>query len=156
MFSYENGVMIACLLWVWTMIHTLVMINSQLEKNLNRIGRRLSWFWLSPKEMYMESRNRPLWKSALKFIAIAFLGIPSVLLSWAWVIYWIGTVIYGWNKKFGMPQAMREFHWKMRNIDMPFDRIVKELMAASYMPETDFEDYKHQILREMEDNGVTP
>jgi len=39
---------------------------------------------------------------------------------------------------------------------MPFDRIVKELMAASYMPETDFEDYKHQILREMEDNGVTP
>ena len=58
MFSYEAGVGIALLLWAYNAIMLIVNVNSQFERNLNRIGQRLSWLTFAPKAMESEDQTR--------------------------------------------------------------------------------------------------
>lgn len=81
MFSYESGLVIAFLLWFIGTIHTLVLINSKLQRNLIKIGQRLSWITLTPKPMEGEDLNRSTFSKTVKFIFIAGIGLVSVLLS---------------------------------------------------------------------------
>lgn len=43
MFDYETGLLFAFLLWLYNVITSIVMINSRFERNMNKIGQRLSW-----------------------------------------------------------------------------------------------------------------
>ncbi len=148
MFSYETGVLLAFLLWLWTVISAIVSINSQTERNLNRIGQRLSWLTMVPKPISPEEANRSWLRKVLKFVLLHGIGLPFVLASWLYVFYIVGLFLYRKSKNAGAPQAVREFRWKLRNTEMTFDQLVSELMKVSDQDPADFERVKAELLQE--------
>lgn len=72
MFSYESGLLIAFLLFIYGTANVFVQLNSRMERNLNKVGMRLSWLSLNPKEMTSDTDNPPFTKKLLKFLAIVY------------------------------------------------------------------------------------
>lgn len=151
---YFIGVLFALLLWLWGAIYLIVALHSQFERNLNKIGQRLSWVTLTPKAMDSDDENRPLWRAIGKYLLIVGFGFPWILLSWLNVGLAVAMMIYRRSKDAGAPQAIRELRWKMRNLDMPFDQVVKEMMKASGEEPEKFESVKADLLAEMESRGL--
>ena len=152
--DYETGVVAALLTWSWGLINIVISVNSRMEKNLNKIGQRISWITLAPKAMEANDQVRPAWKSVGKFLLIAAIGLPFVLLSWLQVLIYIGTIIYQKSRDAGAPQAIREFRWKLRNIDMTFDDLVRESLKYGPNPSEDFETIKASLISEMKEAGL--
>jgi hypothetical protein len=153
MFSYESGLGIAFMLWSASIVITLVWINSRFEKNLNKIGQRLSWLTLNPKAMDAEEMKRSTFRKLFKFLFIVGIGLPAILLSWLYVAWFVGTVVYKHTKDAGAPQAVRELRWKMKNTDMSFDQIVCEMMKVSEEDPATFEKVRYDLVQEMTDRG---
>lgn len=153
MFSYESGLGIAFILWLASIVITLVWINSRFEQNLNKIGQRLSWLTLNPKAMDAEEMKRSTFRKIFKFLFIVGIGLPGLLLSWLYVAWFVGSVVYKRTKDAGAPQAVREFRWKMKNADMSFDQIVREMMKVSDEDPTSFEKVRSDLVQEMTDRG---
>jgi hypothetical protein len=154
LFSYEAGLLVAFLLWLWVTISAMVSINSRMNRNLHKIGQRLSWMTMTPKPMSAEDANRTAFGKVLKFLLLYGTGLPFVLASWLYVAYVVGLIIYRKSKDSGAPQAVREFRWKLRNTDMAFDQIVKELMKVSDQDPADFEKVKADLIRELHEQGL--
>jgi hypothetical protein len=125
-----------------------------MERNLNRIGQRLSWLTLTPKAIEPGESSHSLTRKILRFLLIFGLGLPFVLASWLYVALVVGTVIYRKSKDAGAPQAVREFRWKLKNTEMTFDQLIKELMKASDQDPTSFETVKAEILHDLNDRGI--
>lgn len=153
--DYETGLFVAFLTWVWGMINVLITINSQMERNLNKIGQRLSWTTFAPTRMTPQEQYRPLWKSAAKFLLIAAIGLACVVLSWLTVLLFFGQIVYRKSKDAGAPQTVREFRWKLRNVDMSFDNVLKEVLKVSGKSLDEFDEFRANSIREMEDAGLT-
>jgi len=154
MFSYDDGVAVALTLWIFSLIRLVVMINSQMEKNLNKIGLRLSWLTLTSKPAHMGTR-RPIWKNTLKFLFILVLGAPFIFLSWAYVVFVMVLAYFVWEKNSGKPDVIKEFQWKMKNMDLPFDEVIKATMKVSNTDPSNFEEVREATLREMAENSAT-
>lgn len=154
MFSYESGVLVAFLLWLWSVVSALVLINSRMERNLNRIGQRLSWLTLTPKQMSAEEASRSAVRKIMKFVLIFGIGFPFILVSWLYVALAVGTLVYRKSKDAGAPQTVREFRWKLKNTEMTFDQLVKELMKVSDQDPSSFERVRSEMLREMKERGA--
>lgn len=154
MFSYENGVAVAFILWAFSVVRLVVMVNSQMEKNLNKVGKRLSWLTLTPKPMQQASSGR-WWKSALKFLVIAALGVPFVFFSWLYVLVALVLAYFLWEKSSGKPDSVRELQWKMKNLDMSFDDIIKASMKATSTDPDMFDQVKAEMLEQMEMNRAS-
>ena len=153
MFSYEFGLLVAFAFWLWFTVAALVAINSQLERNLNKIGQRLSWLTLAPKPMHADERHRPAWRSMLKFVLLYGTALPFVLTSWIYVAYCVVTVLHRLTKDRGAPQAVREFRWKLRNADLSFDDLVRESMKASGQDVHDFDVVRTGLRAELAERG---
>lgn len=154
MFSYEGGIAVGFLLWLLSAILLLVSINSRFERNLNKVGQRLSWLTQTPKEMSADDKNQATFSKIIKFLFIVGIGLSFVLFSWLHVAMIIGTFIYQRARDSGAPQAVREFRWKLKNIDMSFDQIVKELMKISDQDASTFETVRDELHKELKDRGV--
>lgn len=165
MFNYEIGVLVAFTLFLYGTVNMLVHINSKMEKNLNKVGMRLSWLSLTPKEMTSATDNPLLWKSTLKFFVNSAFGLALVALSWLQVALFIGGMIYRLNKDAGAPEYIREYRWKLRNIDMSFNTMTKEMFKVAEMqgafpsePNTDketlFRAFRESIVQGMLDRGL--
>lgn len=76
--DYESGVLIAFLIWCFGLIAMLIKLNSQMNKNLKKIGCRISWVSLNPKPMSESDINKPIWRVILKFLTIAFFGFLCI------------------------------------------------------------------------------
>lgn len=156
MFTYEAGVFLAVLLWLWSTLSVLVSINSLMNRNLKKIGQRLSWLSLQPKPISHGEILHGGMRKTLRFLFLCGIGLPFVLLSWIYVAYSISYILYRWRKDAGAPQAVREFRWKMKNIDMSFDQIVKEMMKANDQDLSELEMVKGNIISEMREQGLHP
>lgn len=152
--GYEDGLVVALLLWIWNAIMIIVMINSKMERNINRIGQRLSWTTLEPEPMKASDIHRPFLSSAGKYLLIIGIGFVFSFLSWAAVALKMGSLIYRWGKNYGKPQAVREFEWKLKNMDMPFDQIIKESMKVSDIDPKEFEQYRSSLLQDLYERGL--
>ena len=93
MFDYENGLLFAFLLWLAYAVLLVISINSRLERNLNRMGQRLSWFTLTPKQMDVDDQSRSTLSKVLKYLFIVGISFPFIFLSWVYVAMSIGTFI---------------------------------------------------------------
>jgi hypothetical protein len=153
-FSYEAGLLVAFCLWLWITVAALVAINSRMERNLNRIGQRLSWLTLTPKPLSPEEIHHSALRKVAKFLLLYGTGLPFVLASWLYVAYVVALLIYRRSKDSGAPQAVREFRWKMRNVDMTFDQLVRELMKVSEQDPATFDQVKQELLNELQERGV--
>lgn len=154
MFDYETGIGIAFLLWFASAVVLIVSINSRMNRNLEKIGQRLSWLSLTPKPMSASDQNRSPVTSILKFLLVIGLSLPFVLLSWMYVAIQASTFVYKKAKDAGAPQVIREFRWKLKNVDMTFDQVVKEGMKISEQPLEEFEKARVEILDQMSQRGL--
>lgn len=154
MFDYETGIFFALLLWLYNAVMIVVSVNSRLERNLNRMGQRLSWFTLMPKPLEPEDLSRSTTSKVLRYLLVVGIGLPFVLLSWLNVALAIATILYRRAKDSGAPQAVREFRWKLRNTDLSFDQLVKESMKAAEEDPSKFEEFRASIVNELEERGL--
>ena len=93
-------------------------------------------------------------RKVMKFLLLYGTGLPFVLASWFYVAYVVGLLIYRKSKDSGAPQAVREFRWKLRNTDMTFDQLVKELMKVTDQDPTEFEQVKADLVHELNEQGI--
>ncbi len=151
---YESGLLIALLLWLWLTITSIVALNSRMNRNLRKIGQRLSWLTMTPKPISREEVNHGFVRIGLKFVIVFGTGLPFIFASWLYVIYIVGILFYRKSKDSGAPQAVREFRWKLRNMDMTLDQIIKELMKVTDQDPNEFEAVKAEFVRELRDQGI--
>ena len=152
--DYETGVIFAFFTWIYGLTMMVVNVNSQMNKNLQKVGLRMSWLNFTPTPMEGDDQNKPLWRHALKFILIAGIGIPFIFLSWIQVVIYVGTVLYKLNKDSGAPQSVKDFRWKMRNVDMPMNQVIQELMLVEGVEPSSFEEYKTNLIDGMKERGL--
>lgn len=155
MLSYENGVLVALLIWAYHMVMTLILINSKFERNLNKIGLRLSWYVLNIKPMSANDKNASILKKIGKFLLIAAMGFIGIFFSWVTVAWQIGAFLYLRNKNSGEPQSVREFKWHLKNRELTFDQVLREFMKAGGEENQDYETFRANVISDMESNGLT-
>ncbi len=131
MFDYEFGCLIAFLIFIYGNFNVVMQLNSRMERNLNKIGMRLSWLTLSPKEMNAANDNPALFKKFVKFLLIVFIGLFFILLSWLQVFLYIAGYLYKGSKDAGAPSYVKEYRWKLKNVDMTFDVIAREMFKVA-------------------------
>ena len=165
MFTYENGVLLAFLLFLYGTLNVLIKINSTMEKNLNKVGMRISWLTLNPKDMTSATDNPSFLYKFLKFVGISLFGLALVLLSWIQVFGFIGLYLYRLNQDYGAPTYIKNYRWNLRNIDMSFDMVAKEMFVVAekqgaflYTSEVEkdnlFLEFKKSIVNQMISRGL--
>lgn len=149
---YEIGFGLAFLIWVGSLVWLVISLNSQLERNLNKVGLRLSWISLTPKPMGNNHRQRSFLRKSTKATLLLIAGFAGVLFSWLYVAMYVGSMVYSRLKDAGAPQAIKEFRWRMRNMDLSFDEIVSGLALVSGK-EIATDEFKQQIWADLADRG---
>ena len=133
---YEQGIVIALLLWLYTTVVMIVKKNSLMEKNLNRIGKTISIAGTGIKDIKYPKDS--IGKSVAKHTLMAFIGLFLTLFSWGYVLLVGGTLIYTFMKDIGVPQSIKEWRWKLKNLDMTFDELIKEILKQEGVDESEF------------------
>ena len=151
---YESGLAVAFILWFIGNINLLISINSRFEKNLNKIGQRLSWLTLMPVPMKMADVKMTNVLKIFTFSLIALIGFFLILLSWMFVALYVGSFVYKKMKDIGAPKTVKEFRWKLRNTDMTFDQIVKEVMKVTDQDPVCFESFRNDLINDLESKGL--
>lgn len=154
MFDYESGIAIAFLFWLFYAGSVLTSINSQLERNLNKIGQRLSWISLTPKLMTSDDFNHSFKFKIMKYLLVIGIAFPFIFLSWIYIIITIILIFYKLVKDFGVPQSIREYRWKLKNIDLTFEQSMKELMKLSEIDPSKYEEFKSEFLTNLQERGL--
>ena len=154
MFDYETGIFFAFLLWLYNAVMIVISVNSRLERNLNRMGQRLSWFTLTPKPLERDDLSRSTTSKVLRYLLVVGIGLPFILLSWLNVALAVATIIYRRAKDSGAPQAIREFRWKLRNTELTFDQLVRESMKVAEEDPSKFEEFRASMVNELEERGL--
>ncbi|EMW6422506.1 hypothetical protein [Acinetobacter baumannii] len=147
MFTYENGVVIGFVLWIITLIRALFLINSKTQSNLRKVGKRLSLFG-GVKDI--EYRKQDKLNLILKFIFIVVLPLGLIFLSWVYVIPTIVYYLYQFYQDFSAPQKVKDFRWKLKNLDLHQDQLIRWLMELSDQNPEDFEKIKKEINEDIE------
>ncbi len=151
--DYESGVLIAFLIWCFGLIAMLIKLNSQMNKNLKKIGYRISWVSLNPKPMSESDINKPIWRLVIKFLTIAFFGFLCIFLSWFQVVFFVGMFAYKFFQDIGAPQAVRDFRWRLKNVNMTMNQVIEEFMKVEEV-KLDFENYKSNIIEDMKQRNL--
>lgn len=133
---YETGILAALVLWLYSTVSMFIRKNSMMEKNLNRIGRQISITGLGVSDMKYpkEAAGKTFAKQAL----IAALGLLFVLSSWLYVVISGGMIAYALFKDLGVPQSIKEWRWKLKNLDMTFDEMIKEIVKQEGLDESEY------------------
>lgn len=152
---YESGVLLAFLMWIFGAINSIISINSRMERNLNKIGMRRSWMDGSIKPMSIKDLERSTFACVARFLLLWGLSLPFIALSWLQVAFAIGLVIYRKNKDSGAPQSVREFRWRLRNMDMSFDQIITDMHKSIQPSPIDLDEFRRATIQEMRDRGLT-
>lgn len=151
---YESGVIVALLIWAWQSVNLLILVNSRMERNLNRVGQRFSWIHLQPKNMNRPEKGGPLYISAAKYIFIVLFQLMFVALSWLQVFAFAVMVAHRITKDAGAPPEVKELRWKLRNQEMSFEQIVQAGMKATGQPPERLEQAKQELADNMRERGL--
>ena len=152
--TYENGLVIALFMWLATNVMLLVNEFSLFNRNLKKVGFRLSWLNGQPKPLTSDDVERPMWMSLIKYLFLAGIGLASCLLSWLYVALAVGMFVYRKAKDSGAPEHIKSYRWQMRNVDMARDQIIREMMKIAAIEPEKFEEFKDETLTEMKNNGL--
>lgn len=131
---YGTGVLFAFLIWITQLVLLFVQSQSQMAKNLKRVGLRQSWE--GGRLVEIDPSQGFGWKVG-KFLLFAIAGILSLLLSWLCVAWFLGHYFYNRSKQKGAPEYVRNFQWKLKNMDMSKEQIemeIQHLKAAALRP----------------------
>jgi len=155
MSDYELGVFWASIIWLVETSRLFLSLNSQLNRNLRKVGCRVRWAGGQPRMMEQDEINPTRNKVIIKSSLYILWGIISIALSWLFVIYSIARWVksfYSYN--FNVPELVKIQRFKMNNIDMSFDEILKlmyevEVLFSSKMKDINYLDYKKRHIEKM-------
>ncbi|MGB3109982.1 MAG: hypothetical protein WBB40_05265 [Psychrobacter alimentarius] len=133
---YETGVTVAFLLWLYGCISTVVRKNSLLEKNLNRIGKKTSLLGSDIVDVRYPKDSAS--KSMLKYVAVMGVSLILIVFSWLYVAVSLFAIFYSFRKDLGVPLVIKEYRWKLRNVDMSFDEIIKAIVQLEGLDESEY------------------
>ncbi|NDI86932.1 hypothetical protein [Undibacterium crateris] len=154
MLSYETGLAIAFLLYLTSIVNRVIVLNSLFEKNLNKIGMRQSRLSLSLKELNSDFKKQTVYAKTFFWSVFLIFGLLSTLLSWLYVLCYVGAFVYERMKDSGAPSEVKEYRWKLRNVNMSFDQIVSEIVKVNGEGSASFDDVKSDLLRGMSERGL--
>lgn len=150
MFSYESGVFIALCLWVFSLVSLIIKLNSLLNKNLNKIGLRISWTTQTPVPIDgFDDKNKAL--KLFLFILLTLCGLAYVITSWLYVVLFLLTLLYAKSKDYGAPEKIKNYRWMLKNVDMPVEKILQEIYNLDEHNDISFSEFKEQSLKEIEE-----
>lgn len=132
---YETGIFVAFLLWCYSLIFTIIMVNSKMNRNLHKIGKKISF---SGNVVDIVNPKPSKITSFILYFLLYLVSLILIIFSWLYVFVVVSVMLYRWYKNLGEPTAFKEYRWKMKNIDMSLDDIIKELMKMESIPESDF------------------
>lgn len=134
---------------VFSSVMLIVQINSRMERNLNKVGQRLSWTTLRAEPLSSDDLKKSLFRKIFKYILIVGFTFVCTFLSWLYVALVVGSFLYKTSKDYGALQAVKEFRWKLRNVDLTFDQMIQEMMKLDNAGHATFEQYKEALQREL-------
>jgi hypothetical protein len=97
--------------------------------------------------------NRTPLKSAGKYFFVIALQIPTIFLSWLNVFLVALLTAYKLYKDAGAPNSVKDFRWKIRNIEMSFDEMVQALLEARGLKSEDFQTLRAEIIRTVKERN---
>lgn len=152
---YIAGVVVALALWIAKVVFVFVQLNSVQQRNLNKIGKRLSWLTLTAKPLKKSDIDASITLKVFKFFII-WLVIPFFLIftSWVYVFFFLAGVIYSFYRNIGKPQAVKEFQWKLKNMDLSFDQIIDGFSQIAELSPEDTTEAKKHIRDQMKRDGL--
>lgn len=150
---YEAGLGVAFLLWLYRTAARIVLVNSRMQRNLRKVGCRLSWLDLELTQMDDADAKRSPARETFGHLIAACVSLPLVILSWLDVLLTAGMIIYRLAKDRGAPDAVREFRWKLRNMDLSFDELILGMMKVKGVPDEQFLTTRQQYIELMKLNG---
>ncbi len=152
---YVAGVVVGLLIWFWRIIYAFLQINSQVVENLNLIGKRLSWLDFSVKEITLRNVNEGVFFKIIKFFLLwVLLPLIFVLTSWVYVVYVVGIFVYQKSKEKGMPQELKEYQWKIKNLHLTFDQMVELTFKMIDQKDINIEEFKSILKQNMRERGL--
>lgn len=152
---YEAGVVVALALWIAKVVFVFVQLNSVQQRNLNKVGKRLSWLTLTAKPLKKSDIDASITLKVFKFFII-WLVIPFFLIftSWVYVFFFLAGMIYSFYRNIGKPQAVKEFQWKLKNMDLSFDQIIDGFSQIAGLSVEDAAEAKAHIKEQMKRDGL--
>lgn len=141
---YEQGILVAFLLWLYSTVMMIVRKNSLMEKNLNRIGKKISITGIGVTEV--KYPKDPIGLAIIKHSLIAVFGLVLIIFSWGYVLLVGGMFVYTFMKDIGVPQSVKEWRWKLKNLDMSFDEIIKEVVRMEGLDDSEFPRVRQEWL----------
>ena len=146
MFDYVTGVVVASALWVIYAVHLIVLLNSTLNRNLSQVGQRLSYMSQAATTLdWSERGESKSWKTT-KYLFVIAARIPFLLLSWVYVSYAVGVFLWKRWIELTAPPDVKAARWRMKNLPMPFDMIVRELMKLTGEPPENYERFRTELI----------
>jgi hypothetical protein len=124
--DYESGVLNAFLFWLYNSAMAIALVNSQLNKNLNKVGMRISWLNGNPKPMTASDQQINYLSISIKVVFFVLLGLISLLLSWILVALYVVMMTWKFAKDSGVPESVKNYRWVMRNKDLSRDEVIAE------------------------------
>lgn len=146
---YESGLFVAFCLWLFQAVYLVVLQNSTWSGNLRKVGKRLSWLSAKPIPLTGSYLAQPLGLKVAKYAALQIVLLPFVLLSWLSVAVSIAALLFQLFKGMGKPQLYREFAWKMKNVDMTFNQIVREIARSEQLNASEALALHGELLQEL-------
>lgn len=150
--SYETGFFIAIVLKIYELLMFTFMVNSQYQRNLNKIGLRLSWLTFEPKEMeakdYQNKSSKVFYKSII-YIAYNFCHI---FFSWLYIGYYLINLLWHFSKDRGVPQNIKELRWKLRNQNLTKDEVIIEFSKIKNLNQEQIEVLKLKVEEQLMEN----
>lgn len=155
MSNYELGVFWAFIIWLIETSRLVFSLNSQLNRNLRKVGCKIRWAGGQPRMMEQDEINPTRIKVITKSSLYLLWGMISIALSWLFVIYSTVRHIKSFcSYYFDTPEVVKIQRFKMKNIDMSFDEILKlmydvEIFLDSKMKDIKFVEYKKRHIEKM-------
>ncbi len=152
--DYGAGVEIAFLLWLFYAGSCVVRANSLLARNLAKVGMRISFLDLKPTPMTTADVQRSPIGRFLRASLAVLVALPFVLGSWLYVLWFVGAIIFAKSKDAGAPTAVREWRWRMNNVDMSFDDAVAELLKLSAIVPEKLSEARAALIDDLRGRGI--
>lgn len=150
---YDLGGEVAFGLWAFYAAVLIVKVNSTMNANLKLIGCRLSWLTLGPKSMVAGSTGDSGKSLLYKIPLFLLLGLCSIPLSWAYVVFSVFGIGYSIAKDVGAPVRIKEARWKLRNIALSRMEVWRLMHQINEGKPEEFDRFAIEMQRDLEERG---
>jgi hypothetical protein len=123
---YEIGVGLCLVHWLFQSVWLIILLNSRLEKNLNKVSQRLSWSNHNSKLIESRDEIHPKRiKMTIKYLFIIMFNFCFIFLSWITLFYIFLMMAFNKFKRDGEPEVVKNLRWKLRNLDLSYEQILE-------------------------------